>query len=65
MMSFGDFNLEFESLRDGRTTEFEIKSVIILDRSLIPIYIGYVEKIRGLLRDVNWAPIYEIACELW
>ncbi len=60
MMSFGDFNLEFESVRDGRTMEFEIKS-IILDRPLIPIYIGYVEKIRGLLRDVNWAPIYEIA----
>jgi len=51
--SFEDFNLEFESLRDGRTMEFEIKSVIILDRPLIPIYIGYVEKIRGLLRDVN------------
>ncbi len=46
--------------RDGRTMEFEVKS-IILDRPLIPIYIGYVEKIRGLLRDVNWAPIYEIA----
>jgi hypothetical protein len=55
--SFEDFNLEFESLRDGKTMEFEVNSFIILDRPLIPVYIGNVEEIRGLLRDVNWAPI--------
>jgi hypothetical protein len=37
--------------------EFETKSVIILDRTLIPVYIGNVEEIRGLLREINWAPI--------
>jgi hypothetical protein len=45
--SFKDFNLEFKSLSVGRTPELEVKSVIILDRPLIPVYIGNVEEIRG------------------
>jgi hypothetical protein len=45
--SFRGFNLEFKSLRVGRTMQFEVKSVIILDRPLIPVYIGNVQEIRG------------------
>ena len=37
--------------------EFKIKWVVFLDRPLIPLYIGNVEEIGGVLKEVKWAPV--------